>query len=189
MMTTPDKDSAVCQKRARFAKGDEQTLHAKIRGIEDDSTAHEVTRYIWWSKHEGSSVQCDSRFATKRQALLYCAKKNSEALVAVAKEMKSEWGKLFATEGAYSIEPSQPFELDMFIELSDAQLEAWSNDVCNAFSRHKTPNGTSYRYAPRDSEIISDHQLLQILKHDSSSTVMEHVHRQKLLLSDIAGFD
>ena len=47
---------------------------------ERDGLRHDVTRYMWWAGHEGSSTAHDHTFATKRQALLFVAKRNSEQM-------------------------------------------------------------------------------------------------------------
>ena len=62
-------------------------LLSRMRGSEDASVLHEVTCYQWWNSHEGSATHLDRRFASRRMALLYTAKMNSEELIEVASSM------------------------------------------------------------------------------------------------------
>ena len=106
-------------------------------GTIDRNWTYEVTRYTWWNSHEGSTSQIDRKFESKRMALLYAAKCNSEELEAHADACGMSWSQLpcFAATGHYSLSPNTPFDLERFLTLSDEELQEWCNEVCNAFSR------------------------------------------------------
>ena len=168
----------------------EADLLTKLRGAEDTSVRHEVKSYTWYDKHECSATQTDRTFQTKRHALLYVAKRNSEELVQYIEQTGKKWENMFRRTGAYALYPNAPFELEEFCELSDDTLEEYGNTVCNAFAQHKAKRGTTFRYAPSDSHLCTEETLLKILQRDKPSKEdQDHHKRQALLLSDIAGFD
>ena len=177
-------------KRAAPAPGGDFAALKKLRGEEDRSTRHDVTRYTWWSSHEGSATASDRTFPTKRMALLYVAKRNCEELTAFAEASGKRWENLFPAEGPYALTPNAVFNLPKFLEMSDDEIEVWANSVCDAFARFKVDKGSSYRYAPRESEEMEAEELMRVLKRDKpTQEEMDHHKRQALLLSDIAGFD
>ena len=123
-------------------------------------------------------------------ALLFVAKRNSEEFTAFVEESGTEWTDYFKPGTPYALHPNQAFSLDVFQVLTDDQLDTYSNAVADAFARHKCEKGVSYRYAPRESEEMSEEELLVILRRAKPSKAdREHAKRQALLLSDIAGFD
>ena len=171
-------------KRAR--EEEEEALRARVVGAVDPGTTHEVLRYTWWDKHEGSSRGSDNVFVSRKSALLYICKLNSDALSRFCKESGCAWEALFAS---HALAPNSAFELSAFIQLSEDELQEYADGVCNAFSRHKAPQGTIYRYAPRRSAVIEAEELLNVLRREGDAPREEHHERQALLLSDIAGFD
>ena len=150
-----------------------------------------MTRYLWWSSHEGSTSALDRAFDSKKSALLYVCKQNSDSLRRYATATSQEWGTLFtAHPGTYSLTPNMPFELATFARMSCDDLADYAERTCNAFSRHKVKEGVSYRYAPRASASCDVDELLRLLRSDGSAgEVQAHLQRQAFLLSDIAGFD
>ena len=44
--------------------------------------------------------------------------------------------------------------------MSDVAIQAYSDDVCNGFMKHKVERGLLYRYAPRDVEVMEEEALL-----------------------------
>ena len=148
---TPAKRAAAggAQSKKRFAVDSaDSDLSQKIRGTEDRSARHDVSRYVWWDSHEGSSTSGDRTFPTRRMALLYVAKRNSEEFASFIEASGKSWTNFFVSEGPYALSPNAPFELATFADLSDEAIEAYANGVCDAFSRHKVERGVSYRYAP-----------------------------------------
>ena len=178
-------------KRARAASApDDDRLRIKVRGTEDRTQRHDVTMYTWWDSHEGSATTHSHTFETKRHALLYVAKRNCEELNTYITESGQRWADLFPADSVYALEPNAPFDLATLAELSDDQIEAYGNGVCDAFSRKKVGKGISYRYAPRVSDEMGEEALMKILKRDKpGKEELEHHKRQAFLLSDIAGFD
>ena len=174
---------------------------ARVTGTIDATISHDVTRYTWWSSHEGSSTQGDRRFSSKRMALMYVAKRNSEELEQALQLMQppKTWHDIFPEPAGgsssdipnwYALRPNAPFALvDDFLDLPDAGLVEYCDTMANAFSRLKVPKGTTFRYAPRDSGLVEADELLTILRRVGGPPHEEHVHRQLLLMADIAGFD
>lgn len=172
------------------ADDDDDVLLAKIRGVEDHEMRHEVKSYTWYDKHECSSTQTEHCFQTKRMALLFVAKRNSEQIEAWIDSSGSTWEQIFTGTGVYALYPNQPFDVRSFCELTDQVLEEYGNTVCNAFAKHKILRGTTFRYAPIESLVYTEERLLRMLKREKpSEEEQEHRKRQALLLSDIAGFD
>ena len=174
-------------------KATDHDLRSLVRGDRDDSMLHEVTRYVWWGSHEGSTCTLDRSFETQKAAILYVCKQNSDALLRYAKSHGLEWPNLFSADPAspYSLQPNIPFHLETFAALRVAELAEYAERACNAFSRHKVKEGVSYRYQPRESAGCSVEELLTILQAepDANGSGALHLKRQALLLSDIAGFD
>jgi len=160
-------------------------LRQSVCGEKSDAgTEHHVTRYSWWNSHEGSSTtQADQRFLSKRSALLYCAKCNTEEL---RPHIGHAWQDYF--EGVYALHPNEPFALERFIELSDEDLSTYVSELCNAFSRLKIVQGTVFRYVCKQTEIMGVDELIEVLQ-STSSKLVDHAARQKELLSNVAGFD
>lgn len=188
-MQTPDTEPTGKRLFDSDRPADTATLpRSKLVGVADPSVRHEVTHYCWWGKHESSATQSDRAFATRRMALLYCCKRNSDELSKYSDAAGKLWAALF--NKTHTLQPCTPFDLHQFAEMSDDELQAWADDVCNAFARHKASQGVLYRYAPRDARLCSEDTLLAILKGDPhASEQQDYVKRQALLLSDIAGFD
>ena len=91
---------------------------------------------------------------------------------------------------SYELHPNAPFELsDRFLSLSDDALQEYNNALTTAFYRLKVPKGSLHRYTPRPSSLVGVEELLTILRNEGKPAQQEHVKRQLLLLSDIAGFD
>ena len=126
---------------------------------------------------------------TRRMALLYCAKLNSDAFKGFVNESGKAWATFFTDAGSYSLQPNQPFELDTFVRLPDDVIRDYCDNVCNAFSRHKVRKGVTYRYAPREMHVVQFDEMMDLLSQDSTPEAQSHMKRQALLLSDIAGFD
>lgn len=123
-------------------------------------------------------------------ALLYIAKRNCEELIAWAESVGKTWSELFPAKGQYALNPNTPFDVRVFADLSDQVLQEYADGVCNAFSRHKASRGMTFRYSPQSTGVMSEEQLMKVLKRDRPSAEdQEHSKRQALLLSDIAGFD
>ena len=178
------------KRKAPITACSDAELLRKIRGEEDPAVRHEVKSYTWFDKHECSSTQTEHSFQTKRQALLFVAKRNSEQIEAWIESNGRTWEQIFTGTGVYALIPNSPFDLLTFCELSDEAIEEYGNTVCNAFSKHKILRGTTFRYAPIDSLVYSEDRLLRALKREKpTEEEQEHRKRQALLLSDIAGFD
>ena len=161
-----------------------------IRGVEDRKVRHDVSRYTWWNSHEGSSTASDWTFPTRRMALLYVAKRNCEEFATYVEKSGKTWTDFFKPGTPYALHPNASFSLEKVADLTDDELDAYANGVCDAFARFKVEIGSCYRYAPHESDEMSEEKLLSILKRDKASKdEQEHAKRQALLLSDIAGFD
>ena len=151
-------------------------------------TSHEVSSYTWWLKHEGSTHQRDRCFATKRMALLYICKRNSEVLQQYAESNGKPWRSLFSE--SHGLLHNGPFDLRSFIALSDDQLKVHADSLASAFYRFKVEQGVLYRYTPQPRTYVTEDELLCILTREQQPEhEATHAHRQRLLLSDIAGFD
>ena len=180
-------------KSAAAAGGGDAALKALIRGERDQSMLHEVTRYLWWASHEGSVSALDRSFESQKSALLYVCKQNSDSLLRYAREIGKDWTALFSQDPghAHAITPNQAFDLDKFAVMECDALADYAERVGSAFSRHKVKEGVTFRYAPRESTGCEIDELLALLQREPSANgkVEDHLARQALLLSDIAGFD
>ena len=78
--------SSEASKGAHDDEGCVKDFRSMVIGEEDDYTSHEVSRYVWWDSHDGSIAHVDRTFRTRRMALLYCAKLNSDSFKSFAEE-------------------------------------------------------------------------------------------------------
>ena len=181
-------EMALSSKAPLSEDEDDAALRSKLLGIEDRAVLHDCTIYSWWASHEGSTTQLDRTFATKRQALLYACKRNSDEMANYLAIASKKWDDLFNER--HMLNPNGPFDVHAFSELSDEVLQEYASGVAEGFARHKVPRGALLRYIPRKSDEVSVEDLLQLLKRDKPlEEDEEHKKRQRLLLSDIAGFD
>lgn len=161
-------------------------LHAKVRGEPSETaTEHMATRYSWWSLHEGSTTVTDRHFPTRKMALLYCAKRNTEELRI---HIGDNWADNFS--GPYALTPNEPFSFERFLELSEEDLLAYSNELSNTFCRLKIKQGSVYRYVAKEMHPMDVGELITFLQHEGKQAGdTTHHERQKLLLDNVAGFD
>merc|ERR1712060_673185 len=86
------------------------------------------------------------KFASKRMALLYVSKMNSDTLQAYLKEIDRSWDDFCPASGMHALSPNTPFLLDRFLELSDDALEQYGVGVGNIMTVRKIPQGSICRY-------------------------------------------
>jgi hypothetical protein len=189
-------------------------IAALVRGSASaDGIEHHVTEYSWWHSHDGSVTAVDKSFPTRRMALLYCSKKNSDEL---KPHVGSDWAKHF--QGVYELHPNTPFQLDAFLDLSDELIEAYASELSNAFCRlvrahsagpdfsqkfttrwpcsvrvcrtQKIAKGTVWRYVQRKAQSVNVDELITMLSREGKEVgEPSHVERQRLLMGNLAGFD
>ena len=135
----------------------------RLIGVQESGCIYEVTAYKWWDKRQGSSQEIAHKFASKRMALLYAAKGNSDGLLSFATSEGRNWTDLFPGGGPYAVTPNKPFCLNEFLDLSDDALKAYADSVGSALNRHKPPSGTMYLVARRQIETTSPEELLKLL--------------------------
>lgn len=109
------------------------------------------------------TLEEDRKFATKRMALLYVAKMNSDSVLAYMAESGKRWTDLCPSVGPYAVTPNRPFSPERFLELSDDILEEYGSGVGNALNRHKAPEGTIYRYRAVSINVTDADELHQLL--------------------------
>merc|ERR1719330_2105075 len=118
----------------------------KIMGAEVDGLMYECSRYVWREKRKHCVTEPDRKFSSKRMALLYIAKKNSDSVLAWLADTDRKWDDVCSDKGTHAITPSAPFELERFLELPDDVLEEYGRSVGNILNVRKAPEGTIYRY-------------------------------------------
>lgn len=104
------------------------------------------------------------KFPTKRMALLYIAKMNSESVLKYIAESGKKWPDLCKSSGVYAVSPNIPFDMDLFLELSDEQLDTYGAEVGNALNVHKAPQGTIFSCKPVSLTCVAAEELMDILK-------------------------
>ena len=110
--------------------------------------ADPAQRYVWRNHRQSSDLEEDRKFATRRMALLYVAKMNSDSFCSHLQVAGSDWEQLSPGEGQHALHPNRPFDRG-FLDLSDAVLEAYGRGIALLFAVHKTQCGTVYECAPR----------------------------------------
>mmetsp|Transcript_40395 Transcript_40395/g.73071 ORF Transcript_40395/g.73071 Transcript_40395/m.73071 type:complete len:144 (-) Transcript_40395:41-472(-) len=141
----------------------EEAKRRKLAGSEEENgNIYTCSKYVWWNRRQGTRVDKDRNMPTKRMALLYIAKKNSDSLVKHASEIGKAWPEL--CKGRYAPTPNCPFDLSKFMELSDDELETYSNDLKNVFNALKVPEGESYSCQPMRLELMSVEELSKELE-------------------------
>ena len=139
---------------------------ARLLGKEEPGRLFETSRYIWWNRRQGTCTEADRRFKTRRSALLYLAKRNSDSLVAFGGRCGQSFEALTAGIG---LAPSTPFNLT-FLDLDDATLERYGAAVANAFNVHKAAEGTVFSLTVRNIETAGTDELLDILTTEDTYT-------------------
>lgn len=117
----------------------------KVVGVADGAM-YECSRFVWRNKREHCELEADRKFRTRRMALLYVAKKNSDSLQQYLVESGKEWNDLCSDTGRYALSPNVPFNMEQFLELPDDVLERYGAEVGNALTVHKAPQGTIFRF-------------------------------------------
>lgn len=135
----------------------------RVGAAERDSCMYECSRYVWREKRNVCHTKPDRKFSSKRMALLYIAKKNSDSVKAWLEESNQEWGNVSSDKGVYALTPNAPFDLDSFLELSDEALEKYGCDVGSIMSVRKAPQGSIYRFQPVALATTSVDDLCKIL--------------------------
>jgi hypothetical protein len=131
----------------------------RLTGPEVAGRIYETSRYIWWNRRQGTRTEADRKFKTRRSALLYLAKRNSDSLVAFGARSGQSFEQLVAGTG---LDPVKPFDLT-FLDRNDAALEKWGTAVSNAFNVHKASEGTVFSLSARITETENADELLDIL--------------------------
>ena len=131
----------------------------RLVGRQEPGRIYETSRYIWWNRRQGTRNEADRRFKTRRSALLYLAKQNSDSLVAFGGRSGQTFEQLVAGTG---LDPGKPFDLT-FLDLSEASLERWGAVVSNAFNVHKAAEGTVFSLLARNIETTGANELLDVL--------------------------
>merc|ERR1712150_231282 len=124
---------------------------------------YECSKYTWWEKREHCSTEPDRKFSSKRMALLYIAKKNSDCFQIWLQESSREWSSACPDSGIHAVTPNAPFDLESFLDLPDDVLEQYARGLRNLLSVHKAPQGTVYRCQAAGTETTTPRELFQIL--------------------------
>lgn len=135
----------------------------RIVGCSDEKYMYECSRFVWRNKREFCALEPDRKFSTKRMALLYMAKMNSDSVLRFARSVGKQWTDLCSDSGPHPVCPNMPFELERFQELSDHALERFAESAGSVLSIHKAPEGVSYRYRAVSLETTGADELEKIL--------------------------
>ena len=123
----------------------------------------ECSRYIWWANRQESLTKSDRKFMTKRMALLYVAKQNSDALSTQAAALGKSWAEVTATaRGPYAVEPNRCWD-DAFLDLSDAVLQEYGSNCASVVNMLKPKKGTLFSFTSRSIDVTDAAELLELL--------------------------
>jgi len=140
---------------------------AKLRKVggsaESDGYMYECSRYVWRNKRSVCYTEPDRKFSSKRMALLYIAKMNSDSVTTWLGESNQKWESVSSDKGVHALTPNMPFELDRFLELPDDVLQQYGKDVGNILNVRKASQGTIYRHQPVALATTNLNELCQIL--------------------------
>jgi len=148
---------ASAKRRKLLLGGDEyQEFGTKIEFFE-------CSRYVWWSSRQGSVIKPDRKFVSRRLAMAYLAKRNSDELQAQGAALGKAWSELTANlRGPYAIEPNRPWD-ESFLELSDSVLEEYGANCGSAINMLKMPTGRLFTMISHPVETTDVTELLPIL--------------------------
>ena len=119
-------------------------------------------RYVWRNNRQSSELEDDRKFATRRMALLYVAKMNSDSFRSYLTKAGKQWSELCSGEYPTPLEPNRPFDSG-FLDLSDDVLDASGHNLALVFAVHKAPRGTVYECQPRRIATTGVRELAQLL--------------------------
>ena len=154
------KTMAESERKMRKVVGDSSSGSSSVAGSFE---YFECSRYIWWASRQESVTKSDRKFMTKRMALLYIAKRNSDALVTQATALEKSWQELTANaRGPYAIEPNRPWD-DEFLDLSEDILQEYGSNCCSAVNMLKPETGTVFSFTSRSIDVTDAGDLLAIL--------------------------
>ena len=123
----------------------------------------ECSRYIWWASRQESVTKSDRKFMTRRMALLYVAKRNSDALSTQAAALGKQWSEVTASaRGPYAVEPNRCWD-DAFLELSEAVLQEYGSNCCSVVNMLKPKTGTVFSFVGRSIDVTDAAGLLDLL--------------------------
>mmetsp|Transcript_32817 Transcript_32817/g.94248 ORF Transcript_32817/g.94248 Transcript_32817/m.94248 type:complete len:212 (+) Transcript_32817:77-712(+) len=145
----------------------EQPAEAKRRRIVGHSDArymYECTRFVWRNKRESCATEPDRKFSTKRMALLYTAKMNSDSVLKFAGKAGKKWTDLCSDSGPHAVCPNVPFDAERFLELSDDVLERYAESAGSILSVRKAPEGASYKFRAVSLETMPTEELAALLR-------------------------
>merc|ERR1712178_290250 len=128
----------------------------------NDGCMYECSRFTWRNRREFMETTADNKFATKRMALLYVAKMNSNSVQTFAASSGRQWDDLCKDSGKYAITPNAPFD-ERFLDLPDEILEKYAEDVGTILHVFKAPEGSTYRYKAASLNTISADDLAKLL--------------------------
>lgn len=136
----------------------------KVEGVDrHDGFMYECSRYVWRDKRSVCSTEPDKKFSSKRMALLYIARMNSDSLQIWLRESRRSWEDVCSATGVHAIVPNEPFDMDRFIELSEEVLEQYGKAVGNMLNVKKAPQGEIYRFHAVGLATTNLNELCQIL--------------------------
>lgn len=123
----------------------------------------ECSRYIWWANRQESLTKSDHKFMTKRMALLYVAKRNSDALSTQAAALGKSWSEVTASaRGPYAVEPNRCWD-DAFFDLSEAVLQEYGSNCASVVNMLKPKKGTLFSFTSRSIDVTDAAELLDLL--------------------------
>lgn len=123
----------------------------------------ECSRYVWWSSRQESVTKPDRKFVSRRLAMAYLAKRNSDELQAQGAALGKSWSEITASlRGPYAIEPNRPWD-ESFLELSDKALEEYGANCGSAINMLKMPTGRLFTMISHPVETTDASELLPIL--------------------------
>lgn len=158
-----DENSASVPEATLDSAPDAMLLRKVYGPGEYGERMYECRRYVWKNKRMDSKIEVDKKFPTRRMALLYVAKMNSDSVLNYAGEVGKEWSQICKSSGVYAVTPNMPFDRDYFLELADDELEKYGEAVGNVLNVHKAPQGAIYRSHPLSLGTVSTEELLKIL--------------------------
>lgn len=124
---------------------------------------YECHRYVWWNSRQESLTKSDRKFMSKRMALLYIAKRNSDEVLTQAEVAGKTWADLTSlARGPYAVEPNLPFD-DSFLDLPDGVLQEYGANCCSVVNMLKPKMGALYTFTSKSIEVTDAADLEAIL--------------------------
>ena len=112
-------------------------------------------------------------------ALLYVAKRNSDALSTQAAALGKSWSEVTASaRGPYAVEPNRCWD-DAFFDLSEAVLQEYGSNCASVVNMLKPKKGTLFSFTSRSIDVTDAAELLDLVGAELRRLAAGYLRREQ----------